>query len=125
MEIFQWSKKLCPKLLILLCLDIFFIKHNFLFRYIAAKFYILIMGSFLQFLHIEQVLLTNGHQFSQLFYQFIGRARSQVKIDFILKKHTKMIVVIKLKRHMAGTYILSIVIPKFRYRQVLYLIIVL
>lgn len=113
----EWSKKLGSKVSILLYLDLFLIESKFLVWCICTKLHAFIVSLFLQFLDIKRVLLANWHQFPQLLYRVIDRVEFWVKINFIVKKHGRIIVIVKLKMRIAGTSIFSVVIYKFRHEQ--------
>ncbi len=67
-EDLEGSKEFALEFLVPLCLDVFAIQPEFLARSIATALYSLIIGSFLQFLCVEKVLIANFHQLSQFFY---------------------------------------------------------
>lgn len=134
MKNLKWPKELGFELFILLHPNVFPIKLNFFTWCETAKLHALIVGSFLQFLSVEQVLPTKWYQFFQLFYCFVSKAGSQIRANFILKQYIKMIApslarktLIQLEKRMTDTCILSIVILKFSliqksYQIVLFLI---
>lgn len=61
--------------------------------------------------------MKNKYQFFQVFCKFVGGMGSYAKINFILKRHIRIIAVVKHKRYMVNTYILSIIICKFCFGQ--------
>ncbi len=67
MEDLEGSKKLVLELLIPLRFDVFAIQPDLLARSVAVTLYFLVMGSLLQFLCIEKVLIANFHKLFQLF----------------------------------------------------------
>lgn len=66
---------------------------------------------------MKQVLLTDGHKFSQLFYQFVNGVGFPVKINSLLKEYAKIIVALELERRIVVTCILGILLYKFRNGQ--------
>ncbi len=76
MKDLEGSKKFAFKLLVPLCLDVLVIQPDLLARSVATALHSLIMGSFLQLLCVEKVLIANFHQLSQFFCQLVSRARS-------------------------------------------------
>ena len=64
MEDLEWPKKLCLQLLILFNLNVFAIQPNIITGGIASRLDAFIVGPFLKFLGMVEVLSTNNHQFS-------------------------------------------------------------
>ncbi len=67
MEDSEGSKKLALELFVSLRFDVPVVQPDLLARSIAAALNSLVMGSFLQLLCVEKVLIANFHQLSQLF----------------------------------------------------------
>ncbi len=69
------SKEQTLELLVPLCFDVLTIQPDVLVRSIATALNSLVMGSFLQLLCVEKVLIANFHQLSQLFCQLVSKAK--------------------------------------------------
>lgn len=82
----------------------------------ARKLYARTVDLFLQFLNMNQVLLTNRYQFPQLFCWFVGGIESLARVNIILKKHTKMIATVEIERRIADNRIFSVIVCKFYHR---------
>ncbi len=111
------SKKLALELFVLLRFDVSAVQLDLLARSIAAALNSLVIGSFLQLLYVEKVLTANFHQFSQLFYQLVSRARSQAGVDILFVGDSGVVATIELERGVTGAGILGVVIGKLRYWQ--------
>ncbi len=67
MEDLEGSKKFALKLLVPFCLDVLAVQPDLLSWSVAMALHSLVMGSFLQLLCVEKVLIANFHQLYQLF----------------------------------------------------------
>ena len=113
MEDSEESKKLPFKLFVPLCFDVFTIQPDFLAQSIATAFNSFIINFFLQLLCMEQVLAASFYHLSQLFSQFVSRARSKAGVNIFSKKNSEVVAAIEFEQDVTGTSILSIVIGKF------------
>lgn len=108
-------QKLFLNLLNSLRFDLLAIQPDFLTRGIDTTLYSLIVGVFLQLLYMEQILVANLHQFSQLASLIISQAGLGTGVDIFFKQNCGIEAAIEFEWGAANAGILSIVVHKLSY----------
>ena len=110
-------KKLRLQLLIAFGFDIFTFQPNFLAKSITSRLGSFIMGLFLQFLGILQVLSACSHKIPKFLDQLINCFGPGVGVDVFFIGNVWVISTVKLERHMPRITVFHIIISKFYHRQ--------
>ena len=94
MEDLKRPKKFCLQLPVVLGLDILAVQPNFLAGGVASGFDSLILSSFLKFLSIIEIFLTNNHQLSEFRLKLVRRLGLGAGVNIFLVRHPKVVTIV-------------------------------
>ena len=110
-------KEFCLQLSIAFGFDIFTVQPNFFTRTVTSRFSSFIVGLFLQFLGMLQLLSIYSHEIPMFFGQLISCFRLGAKVDILFIGNTWVVPAVELKKHVPRTNVFCVILSKFRHRQ--------